>query len=252
MPSAMASGGHIHAVTRGAGSDHLVFVHGAGGNRLLWGRQVAALAHGHRVTALDLPGHGRSRPPGRTSIGDYAADIEGFLDGVVPPAVVLIGHSMGGAIALTVALDRPDLVRGLVLVSTGARLRVSPALLDGLAADFNATIQWAGTVVCGPALHDRVLLACVDAMRESGQATVLGDFRACDAFDVRNRLAEIRVPVLVICGSEDQTTPPKYSANLADQITGARLELIRGAGHMAMLQQPQAVSRAVTGFLATL
>ncbi|MDE2573385.1 MAG: alpha/beta fold hydrolase, partial [bacterium] len=90
------------------------------------------------------------------------------------------------------------------------------------------------------------------AMERCGRATCLADFRACDAFDLRDRLGEIAVPTLVVCGSEDRMTPPKYSAFLCEAITGARLAHLEGAGHVPQLEQPEPLARLIAEFAATL
>ena len=79
-----------------------------------------------------------------------------------------------------------------------------------------------------------------------------GDFLACNAFDIMESLPKIRVPTLVICGQDDQLTPARYSQHLADQIPKAQLKIISEAGHMVMLEQPQAVADELSAFLATL
>src|SRR4030065_234274 len=107
----------------------LVFIHGAGGTHLHWPPQVRRL-HGQRVFALDLPGHGKSSGVGSQNIADYAKAAVDFLDAARLNAAVFVGHSMGSAIALTLALDFPKRVLGLGLVGSGARLRVAREILD--------------------------------------------------------------------------------------------------------------------------
>ncbi|MFO3797218.1 MAG: alpha/beta fold hydrolase, partial [Anaerolineales bacterium] len=112
----------------------LVLIHGAGGSRLSWPpalRRMPEVA----VYTLDLPGHGRSAPPPLENIADYAAAIASFMDAMHLPPSVLVGHSMGSAIALTLALEHPAQVRGLVLIGSGARLRVHPSLLEWTAQE---------------------------------------------------------------------------------------------------------------------
>ncbi|HEX7592810.1 MAG TPA: alpha/beta fold hydrolase, partial [Anaerolineae bacterium] len=119
----------------------VVFVHGAAGSHLIWGAQVRALGEITRTVALDLPGHGRSPLPGRNSIDAYCDIVLGLLDALGFDRAVIVGHSMGGGIAQTLALAHPDRVAGLGLVGTGARLRVLPAILDGVLSDFDHTAQ---------------------------------------------------------------------------------------------------------------
>ncbi len=227
----------------------VVFIHGAGGSRLIWGNQLADLAAVARPLAVDLPGHGRSGAAGRQSIGDYADVVIGFLQALALPLAVLVGHSMGGGITLTVALQRPDLLAGLVLVGTGSRLRVAPAILDGIQTDFAAAVNLVGQFAFGPGAAEKAVRLSEEAMTRTGPATLHGDFMACDKFDVTNRLAEIGLPTLVLCGAEDKLTPPKFSAFLGQHIAGAQVQIIPGAGHMVMLEQPQAVGQAIIQLL---
>ena len=107
----------------------VILIHGAGGNHLYWPSEIRRLP-GYRVFALDLPGHGKSGGRGQQSISTYAEVVLEWLESVGIHSAVFVGHSMGGAIAMTLALDHPEHVLGLGLVSAGARLRVAPAFLE--------------------------------------------------------------------------------------------------------------------------
>jgi pimeloyl-ACP methyl ester carboxylesterase len=230
----------------------LVLLHGAGGSADLWQPQLDALSAVARVIAPDLPGHGPHGGRGNPSIDAYAEWLDGFLDGVGGRRVVLAGHSMGGAIAQTLALARPDRLAGLVLVGTGAKLRVLARLLELLRerpAEGIDLIHGLSYAAATPpervAVADRVL-------RERAPLVTLGDFLACDRFDIRPRLGAIRTPTLVVAGTEDRLTPVTYGRFLAGAIGGARLIEIGAAGHFPQLEQPAAVNAAIGEFLASL
>jgi pimeloyl-ACP methyl ester carboxylesterase len=231
------------------GQDALVFVHGAGGSHLHWPPQLRRLA-GANTYALDLPGHGQSEGQGRTSISAYADFVAAFLETLGLEKATLVGHSMGGATALDFALRYPERLAKLVLVGSGARLRVAPAILDGIRQDFEAAVR----LICDYAfaLDAPEQLKCAGhrQMKQTDPDVLYGDFTACDAFDVMDRLGEIRCPTLAICGTADRLTFPKYSIYLRDNIPGAQLVLIEGAGHMVMLERPKAVSQAIADFMA--
>ena len=234
------------AAPRGA---PVVFVHGAAGSHLVWGAQTRALGETTRAVALDLPGHGRSQPPGRRTIADYRDVILGLLDALGFDRAVIVGHSMGGGIAQTLALAHPDRIAGLGLVGTGARLRVLPAILDGVLNDFDHTarlvVDHSYAATPDAALRERALAE----FRACPPAVTHGDFAACDAFDLLPRVAELRAPTLVLCGREDQMTPVKYSEYLAAKIPNARLVIVDGAGHSVMLEKPDAVNRALVEWM---
>ena len=238
---------YVHHQGDPKGQRALVFVHGAGGSHLHWPPQLRRLA-GANTYGLDLPGHGQSEGQGRTSISAYADFVAAFLEILGLEKVTLVGHSMGGATALDFALRYPEKLAGLVLVGSGARLRVAPTILNGIHQDFEAVVR----LICDYAFSlDAPEQLKREGRRQMGQThpdVLYGDFAACDAFDVMDRLGEIRCPTLAICGTADRLTPPKYSTYLRDNIPAAQLVLIEGAGHMVMLEQPEAVSRAIADF----
>ena len=232
------------------GKRNLVLVHGAGGSHLDWPASLRRLKKAN-VYALDLPGHGRSDGMGRSSIAAYRDFLLAFLDGLDLERAVAVGHSMGGAIALDLALHYPDRLAGLVLVSSGARLRVAPAILTGILADFEATVDLVCDYAYGPAASEQLKRLGRQRMLKTPPEVIHGDYAACDAFDVMERLGAIRCPTLVIGGSADMLTPPKYSVYLRDHIPGAELVLVDAAGHMVMLEKPEVVARAVSKFILT-
>ena len=229
-----------------------MFVHGAGGNRLLWGSVMASLAPSQACVAIDLPGHGRSDGPGLGSVSAYAENCAGFVTKLGLGPAILAGHSMGGGVAMSMALTRPELVRALVLVSTGARLRVAPGILEGLKSDFEGSAGAFAAYACGSDAPTRVTNVCLKGLLSAGPATLGGDLEACDRFDVRAELGSIRSATLVICGDNDLLTPLKYSQYLASGIAGASLTVVRGAGHMVMLQAPHTVAESIAAFLSEL
>ncbi len=227
----------------------VVCLHGAGGSHLNWPKEIRWLP-GAVVYLLDWPGHGRSGGAGRQTIDQYVAVLTSFLETLSLPKAILIGHSMGGGVALQTALSHPERVRGLVLVASGARLRVAPAILQGLLDDFQNTIKLISDLAYGPDVPDEVRQLSQELMAETSPQVMHGDFAACDAFDVRDRLGEVHVPTLVIGGSADRLTPIKYAQFLAQNIPGAQLVEVENAGHMVMLERAPEVSDAVARFVA--
>jgi pimeloyl-ACP methyl ester carboxylesterase len=230
------------------GGPALILIHGAGGSHLHWPAALRRMP-GATVYAVDLPGHGRSEGPGREHIEDYVADIVRFMDAVGVSRGVLVGHSMGGAIAQMTALMAPERVAGLVLVGTGARLRVAPALLDGILQDARGALALITEWAWGPEADPAMVARGRQMMARVNPRVVWGDFAACDRFDIRERVGEITAPTLVITGSEDRMTLPRFGQWLAERIPGARFVLVEGAGHMVMLEKPDQVASAVLEWL---
>ncbi len=175
-----------------------------------------------------------------------------MLDALNVRQVALGGHSMGGAIAQTIALDYPERVAGLVLMGTGAKLRVAPTLLDGVLKNFEESLALIAEWSFGPTAPAELRQLGIKVMKETGSTVLHGDFLACDRFDVSGRLAEIQVPTLVIGGTADKMAPLKFSRSLAAKIPNARLKSVEGAGHMFVLERPDLVAAAVAQFMTSL
>lgn len=249
MPLTQIAGQNIYYIHRGTQGPPVIFIHGAAGSHLHWGLQAYALTQHARAIALDLPGHGRSDPPGRNSVEAYGDVVLHLLDALAFDRAVIIGHSMGGAIAQTLALSHPDRVLGLGLVGTGARLRVLPAILEGVLNDLNATAKLVIENSYAPGLDPEFQTRAEEDFCACPALVTYGDFFACNQFDVMTRLAEIRAPTLVLCGREDRMTPPKYSVYLATHIPNAYVVFIDDAGHSVMLEQPDQVSATLIDFI---
>lgn len=227
----------------------LLLVHGSGGRASGFLAQLSGLGADLNVAAIDLPGHGDTPGPGLEDIADYAAWLGDFLEaGPVRP--VLLGHSLGGAVVMTLALTRPHLMRGLILAGTGSRLRVLPAILEGVLADFASTARLVVQTAYAREADPRLVAQGVEVMAQVEPKVLWGDFTACDRFDIGERLKDIAHPTLVMVGEDDRLTPPKYAQRLAEGIPGARLVTLAGGGHMAHVERHREFNQAVLDFMA--
>jgi pimeloyl-ACP methyl ester carboxylesterase len=231
----------------------VILIHGAGGSHLSWPAEIRRLPE-QRMLAVDLPGHGKSAGLGKQSIPEYARSILDLMDALKLFNVILVGHSMGGGIALNLALDHPERVVGLGLIATNARLRVAQPILDGLAHHVTSlsTIQTIVDWSYGPQAKESLKLLAARLLAETRPAVLHGDLVACNQFDVIQRLAEIHKPTLIVCGTEDRMTPLRFSEALAAQIPGAALQTMDKAGHMVMHEQPRRVAGVLNIFLKSL
>ena len=223
------------------------YVHGSGHTADSFREQVQALPDS---TALSLPGH----PTGQalTSIEEFAEWLSTRIESEHGGKAVVAGNSLGGAIALQWALAHPNQAAGIVLIGSGARLRVSPEIFSMIDERWPACIQtlvdWSVSAGASAALRERAA-----GWHESvGQTTTRTDYSACDRFDAMQRLPELHVPTLIIVGSDDQMTPQKYSTFLHERIAGSKLAVIADAGHLVMAEKPAETAQSIADFLAAL
>lgn len=226
----------------------LVFLHGSGGDGEVWLEQHS-LSHGCRLIIPDLPGHGCSGGEPCCTARDYARWLQAFLTHLQPGPVVLLGHSLGGAIAQWCAAECEGEIRGAVLAGTGARLPVPPDYEQLIARDFAAAVE----ASCQAAYAD----SCALGLRTRGRAMLhrngpdilLADMRVCRDFDSTRWLARLTVPLLVLCGADDAVVPAAGGADLAAQVACGRFQQIPGAGHMLMQEAPGEFNGAVAAFV---
>jgi pimeloyl-ACP methyl ester carboxylesterase len=230
----------------------LVFIHGSGGNHADWILQYTPLKNAFNIVAIDLPGHGQSEGPGERDVPAYVAWVKKILEALGIAKPVLIGHSLGAAICLTFAILHGDQAAAAVPVGGGARMPVNPAILDGLEQDPAAIIELAAKFSVAKGNRERLSGLITANLSRVSPEVIHGDFTACDTLDITEASAGIRIPVFAVCGTEDKLMPPAFSEYLGGHIPAARLALIPGAGHMVMLEDPEAFNTALTDFVNSL
>ncbi len=228
----------------------VILLHGAGGNHLYWPPELRRMP-GQRLYALDLPGHGKSGGIGRHAIAEYAQDVLEFLDAIKVRKAIFVGHSMGGAIALHLAIHHPSRTLGLALVASAPRLHVSPLLMENSAAPatfplaVEAVIKWSFSLQADARLRETAR----QRLAEVRPSVLHGDFLACETFDESGALGRIKAPTFILCGTEDKMTPLHLSEQMQRRIKNSLLQKIDGAGHMLMLEEPARVASLLQIFL---
>ena len=255
----------------------LLCVHGAGMSSVVFMDVVRRLPPTRRVIAPDLPGHGQSEPlaaglSGAERLAAYRDAIAAVGTSLGVQRAVLLGHSMGGAVALLSALMWPEKVAGLVLLNSAAALPVTEELLDLLhrtlpgpgidggqgsaAASETDESPWVDRMpgelaelsfspATAPQVRERWQAMLLAATRQ----TVLDDFAACKSFDVRERLGNLHVPTLLIGGADDLLVPPPQLAATAARIAGAELHIVPGTAHLTHVEQPDGFFALLSEFL---
>jgi pimeloyl-ACP methyl ester carboxylesterase len=231
------------------GRETVLFIHGAGGGQYTWSYQKGFFEKEFNPVILELPGHGESGGAGEEEIGKYAEDVYAFLKALGLKKVFLAGHSMGGAITQTLTLTHPEMMKGIILVGTGARLRVLPMILDGIHNNFEETVQKINQLSFSRKVQTDLIQKSVSFMLQCRPEVLHGDFLACDRFDAMNAVDKIVLPALILCGDDDQLTPVKYSQFLHSRIEGSRIEVLPNAGHMVMMEAAQAFNEKVREFI---
>jgi pimeloyl-ACP methyl ester carboxylesterase len=256
MPTVRSNGKQISYVTGRGGIQEdrktLVFVHGSGGTRLHWNYQRGFFESFYNVVTADFPGHGAASGEGEESVRAYAKHLLRLVEALPGDVFCLVGHSLGGAVVQEFALLYPRHVEALVLVGTGARLRVLPEILEGIEERCDETVRLINSYAFSRKSPAEMVQSGIEAMLKTDKTVLHGDFSACEGFDIMDRVGTIKVPTLVVCGSDDLLTPPKYARFLAEKIEGARIEIIGDAGHMVMIEKPDEFNRRLMDFLQSL
>ena len=227
-------------------------LHDAGQSGAVFAGLLERLTVVHSPVAFDQPAHGRSAElDSLGSIERMAEFSAALLSALGAAAPVLIGHGMGGAVALECALARRVAPRALVLVGAAARWEIPRERLERArrVSEGKATREWRRER-CSPAVAPDVLKAVFAEDARTDPRAAYGDLLACAAWDADARLAQLALPALVLTGEDEEPELNVASERLAAQIAGARRVRIPKAGHVVPLEQPDALARAVLDFLS--
>ena len=243
------------------GAPWLVFSHSLACNVRMWDGEVASLQDRYRILAFDTRGHGASAAPkGPYTLEMLADDLFALLKSLKIEGAHFCGLSMGGMIGQTFALKYPGVLASLVLCDTTSRYpaeaaamwqeRIRTAESQGLAPLVQPTLERWFTPQFREKRKDEVRKVAAQIEKTPVDGYV-GCCHAIPKINVTARLKEIKCPALVICGADDPATPPAMAREIAENLPGAKLELIAQAAHLSNIEQPEAFSRALAGFLSS-
>jgi pimeloyl-ACP methyl ester carboxylesterase len=235
----------------------LVLLHAAGSNAHAWHYQYEALGNRHSPVAPDLPGHGRSSGvEGLRTVTEYTDFVAAFLAALKIDSAVIAGHSMGGAIAMDLALRYPALVQALVLVATAAKFDLPKERIDGWHA---VTMGRAPQPFTNDGYSPKTIAEKPAIIREGWGEQIQtdprvrwGDMVACSQVDLREQISRISKPTLILAGADDTNTPPARAEFMRGRIKDARLETIPDAAHRVLTERPEALNTAIENFLGAL
>jgi pimeloyl-ACP methyl ester carboxylesterase len=233
----------------------IVLVHGLGSTAAHWLPTARLLARNHRVTLVDLPGHGDSPMPEPFSLEQGVAALDGALADLGPEPVILVGHSIGGLVAAAEALEHPERVRGLVLIETALRPQVEPeqrgALLEALDRDYPSLLRAAYMDFGRDSLQGEQLLAEVAAL---DPAIVKRWIRLAWTCDLSAQIKKLLPPMLAVVAPRtwphDESWETTAKAIGLDGVPHLRVSRIEGCGHFIMLDRPEELAAIIARFAA--
>ena len=253
MPVLMRTWGHMHFTDQGTGPA-VVFANSLGTDLRMWS-QVADAMPGHRRIGFDKRGHGLSATPATGwTVEDLADDVAALVDHLGVARAVIAGCSVGGMVAMATAIRHPARCAALVLSNTAAKIgtdeswqaRIDAVGRDGLAGLAPSIIErWFSAAF----RQSAETLAWKTMLQRCDPAGYIGTCRALARADLRAGVTTLALPVLMLAGSQDLSTPPELMAETAALIPGARLVVIDGSGHISAIDAPDATARLIGDFL---
>lgn len=245
-------GAEITFFESGTGSPALVFVHGWQGDHTVWQPIIETLGDDFHTVAVDLRGSGASHNAGGPyDLERFAADLRGIIEARGPGPAVVIGHSMGGTIALRLAVDSPELTRGLVLVapvpaSGGGYSEKGAAYLRSTAGDTAMARKWLERTFYHPPASTVLDQLCA-AAAATDRDVALESFASWAHADFAEATRAIKAPVLLLAPQHD--IPDVYERKVAALLSNAQFTQVPACAHYAVLEKPQVIAAAIREFV---
>jgi len=236
----------------------VIYLHGAGMERITFGDELMETPN-YNTIRLDLPNHGDSEHVGLERyqhMHDYCRDVLAFMDTLDTQQAVLCGHSMGGGVALCMALDHPERVPGAIVVNGSAQMNIQPRMISAVPGEVSRSFE--NTLLAAfPKLEDWLPISSADPDNESSYLqylkvnprVLLRDYRLCHNFNLSHRLQEIQPPILVVSGGLDLVFPPAEIRRMEASIPYATYIEFEQGGHMIPGEMPQRLVETITDWL---
>jgi len=248
----------VSYLTEGSGPRTALLIHGSGMSARSWVNQLHGRLAALRMIAIDLPGHGESDLIPPATVEEHAAIVGDVLVALDCGPAVVIGHSLGGSIAIALAARRPALVRGLVLIASCVRLPLIDSVGERLVAYLPGPLRrllffsMARRVLFAPDVAAGAIATAMRDLRACRPETLAADVRAARAMDLTEEAAALDVPTLVLAGERDRLTTPALAERLSALIRRSRLAIVDGVGHMLPLEAPERINREIVAFVESL
>jgi 3-oxoadipate enol-lactonase len=241
----------------------LILIHGLADDHRAWRRALPDLVLRHRVLMYDLRGHGETslgRPDG--TLAQLGSDLASLMESIRVDKADIAGFSLGGTIAMSMAIDHPEMVRRLVLVATSSRVGKTAAdwyrqrveMVERNDPELRATLDRDAADVYAQApseLDDGLLIRRQSTAGPRGYANACAAMAALNAAPLDPELGRIAAPTLIVASELDRHCPPKAAEIIASGIKGSRLEVIPEAGHPIPVEKPRELAALMNAFLTT-
>lgn len=256
MPKIKIRGVKVYYEKKGVG-EPLVFLHCWTGNHSFWKDQVRVFSKEYKCIAVDFPGHGRSEEIEEYTPEEFSKYIYTLLSKLRIKEATLVGHSLGGMTALKLALEHPQIVKALILIDTSAKLTryifQNVSSFGGVIFGHFLPPLIKKGVIDVSAIHPLTSLKIREQIKDEvikvPNRIVVKVLSGIRAFDVLSRLEEIDKPTLIMVGDLDIFTDLRHAWTLHKGIKSSSLKIIKGAGHMSILEQPEQVNKAMREFM---
>ncbi len=229
----------------------LILIHGLAGDSRLFHNQLKFFAPYCRVIAPDLPGHGKSDAFDDNTASLYSEALSRIIDHEGLGQSILLGHSMGGAVAIQYYLANRDKIKAMILVSTSPKFSIDSKTVANAEEDF---VNFYKSLITRSFSRKAgiFLLASQNSIPETQKKALIADLQICTAIDFEDSLSEIRVPALIIANRDDAVLDSGLTAEMSKKITGSRLVIFSSSGHVPFFEESDSFNREVKNFMETI